>query len=169
MRKVSLPKIFKPSQVFSSLSTGNTSDKYETGYGGGLFVILPTSSASLDIVAGADYLNMPGKTITQTSIIDLPGYHSETTITTIYQDLQVVSIYAGPKFGKSDGIYFLPSVSLNIADEVRFGFYLGGGYLFPLESVKLHIGARWGILNLIGGDDKEDSESGLGIFAGIVF
>lgn len=142
--------------------TGSTSDKYGTGYGAGAFAIIPTSSTIISIIAGADYLSMSGTTKTE-------YISSGITITTTYDDLQVGSIYAGPKIGKEDGVYFLPAISFNFSTETRFGFYLGGGYLFPLESIKLHLGARYGVLNLIGKDEDEDSEAGIGIFAGIVF
>ena len=141
--------------------TGSTSVKYGTGYGAGAFAIIPTSSTIVSIIAGADYLNMPGTTKTEQISIGIT--------TTIYDDLQIGSIYAGPKFGKEDGIYFLPAISFNFSTEIRFGFNLGGGYLLPLKSIKLHLGARYGILNVIGKDDDEDSEAGIGIFAGIVF
>ena len=112
---------------------------------------------------------MPGKTTTETQVISLPGYYSSTTITTQYEDLQFGSLYAGPKFDYAKGVYFLPAVSINFASETRFGFYFGGGILLPLESIKLNLGARYGILNLLGKDEDEDSESGILIFAGIVF
>ena len=152
-----------------ALPVGKTSDKYGLGYGVGGLVKIPTSSPTVSILAGADYLNLPGKTTTETETISLPGYYSSTTTTTTYADLQLISIFAGPKIGKEDGPYFLPAVAANYAEEFRLGVYLGGGVLFPLKSVKLHLGLRYGVLNIIGQDDDEELESGISISAGLVF
>ena len=152
-----------------ALPMGSTSDRYGVGFGAGAFVIIPTASTSMSIVVGGDYLNMPGKTKTEIVTINLPGVSGTLTTITTYEDLQVGTVYAGPKFGRETGIYFLPSLSLNFANETRYGFYLGGGYLIPLNSVKLNLGARYGILNVLGKDTDEESDSGIAVFVGVVF
>ena len=152
-----------------ALPMGSTADNYGVGFGAGAFAIIPTSSTSIGIVIGGNYLSMPGSTTTENKTISYPGYYSSTTITTTYEDLQVGSIYAGPKFGKETGIYFLPSLSFNFSSETRFGFYLGVGYLIPLKSIEINLGARYGILNVLGKDIDEVSHSGIAILAGVVF
>lgn len=152
-----------------AVPTGSTSNKYGVGFGAGAFAIITTSSTTVSVVIGADYLNMPGKTKTEYEEGSGPGHISGgITTKTTYYGLQVGSFYAGPKFGKEDGAYFLPAISLNFSSETSFGFYLGGGVLIPLESIKLHLGARYGILNFIGKDKNEDSEGGIAIVVGIV-
>jgi len=152
-----------------SVPTGSTSDKYEVAFGAGAFAIIPLSSQTVAIVIGADYLSMAGKTTTETKTYNGPTIFGTITTTTSYNDLQVTSIYAGPKIGGESGAYFLPALSFNSAKDTRFGLYLGGGFLLPLNSIKLNLAARYGILNLFGRDEGEDIKDGIGIYAGVVF
>jgi hypothetical protein len=77
----------------------------------------------------------------------------------------------GPKFGRETGAYFLPAVSLNVMDEVRFGIDIGGGALIPLGSgpAKFNIGAKYSIGNILGGSENESTVSGIRIMVGVVF
>lgn len=148
---------------------GTTSDKYETGFGVGAFTMIPISSSSISIAIGGDYFSFAGKTTTETKVYTGPVVFGTVTTTTYYNDFHPVSIYAGPKIGNESGLYGLPALSFNFSDETRFGINLGGGYLFPLSSVKLHVAARYCILNLFGRNEGEDLKDGIGIFAGVVF
>jgi hypothetical protein len=153
----------------TAIPVGITSDHYGIGFGAGAFVIIPTTSEMVSVMLGADYLNMPGKTKTETIIYNGPDVYGYETRTTTYHDLQAGSLYAGPKIGEASGPYFLPALSLNYALEVRLGLYVGAGYLIQFESVGLNIGAKYGILNLVGRDGDEDLDGGIGIFVGVVF
>jgi hypothetical protein len=142
---------------------GDMSDRYDMGFGGGLVVMIPLSSTTTAITIGGSYESYGGKSQTTSG----PGWWETTT----YHAMGIVSFFVGPKFGKETGAYFLPAVSLNVMDEVRFGIDIGGGALIPVGSgpAKLNIGAKYSIANLIGGNEGELTVGGIRIVVGIVF
>lgn len=150
-----------------AIPTGEFSNNYKVGFGGGFLALIKTSSPNLGVVLGASYENFPGKTVTETN--SGPGWWE--TVTTTYLATNLVSFYAGSQIGKEKGPYFLPAISLNVNEgETRFGLDIGAGFLAPLGTgkTKLNVGSKYSIINLVGKQEGEETASGIRIFLGIL-
>jgi hypothetical protein len=146
------------------IPTGDVADFLKTGFTLGGTVLFPTSNPNVGILAGASYLRLPGKTISES--------FGGSTFTLEVSSSNLVSIFAGPKVGKEKGAYFLPAVSGNFDDgESRFGLDLGGGFLMPIGTgtKMFDISGKFSLTNLVGKQEGESSSNVIRILAGIIF
>jgi hypothetical protein len=143
---------------------GKLSSDYKPGCHFGFIGRISVQSPIVMIAGGIIYSHLPGSTKTFSG----PGFSSTTT----HDNLNLISVFVGPQFGKEDGFYFLPSICGNFYEgNTRFGLNIGLGELYPVgtKSAKFDCGGKFSIINLIGKDKDEVAANMISIYIGLVF